>query len=167
MPVSKVFDSIRRWIDVWSFQARWAIGSRWRRARGLSGAFEQGEVSARAAHLTDLWEGRWPMASPLGYELRVAYAEQWVRFHSLPESKRYAESDDEYAEILRRHRTVLRELHGSADLANLWVIAADWGSDDFAAGCRRATCLLPGLGGAARPKTIPTPDSSTSGWRPD
>jgi hypothetical protein len=51
-----------------------------------------------------------------------------------PESKRYAESDAEHAEILRRHRTVLRELHGSADLADLWVIAVDCGSDDFAAG---------------------------------
>lgn len=74
------------------------------------------------------------MASPLGYELPGAYSDQWVRFHSLPESRRYADSDAEYAEILRRHRTVLRELQGSADLTDLWVIAVDWGSDDLAAG---------------------------------
>jgi len=66
--------------------------------------------------------------------LRAEYPNRWVRFHSLPESKRYAESDAEYEEILRRHRTVLRELHGSDDLHTLHFIAADWGWHDLAAG---------------------------------
>lgn len=134
MPVPKLVDSLRGWVGFKSLQTRWAIKSGWRRLRGRHGAFKQGEVSARSAHLTDLWDQTWRMASPLGYELRIAYSDQWVRFHSLPESKRYAESDAEYAEILRRHRTVLQELHGSADLTDLWVIAVDWGSDDLAAG---------------------------------
>lgn len=134
MQLAKAFDSIRGWIDVRTFQARSTIEMRWRRLRGRSGAFQHGEVSARAAHLTDLWERTWPMAGPLGYELRVVYGDRWVRFHSLPESKRYAENDAEHAEILRRHRTVLGELHGSAGPADPWVIAADWGSEDFAAG---------------------------------
>lgn len=98
------------------------------------GAFEQGEESPRAAHLTDLWERTWPLARPLGHELRGAYVDRWTRFHSLPESKRYADSDAEYAEILRRHRIVLRELHDPAEVARLWVIAEDWGPDVLAAG---------------------------------
>jgi len=36
--------------------------------------------------------------------------DQWVRFHSLPESKRYAESELEHDEILRRHNTVIDQL---------------------------------------------------------
>lgn len=116
---------------------RWTLHSLWRGVTGRHGAFKQGEVSARAAHLNDLWEKSWRLASPLSYELRDAYNDQWVRFHSLPESKQYADSDAEFDEILRRHRTVLCELHGSADPAALWVIAADWGADDLAAGWSR------------------------------
>jgi hypothetical protein len=36
--------------------------------------------------------------------------ERWVRFHSLPNSKRYAESEEEYQEILRRDHAVLSNL---------------------------------------------------------
>lgn len=137
MPVPKVVDSLRGWVGFKSLQTCWAIKSRWRRVRGHHGAFEHGEVSIRAVQLTELWERTWPRAEPLGYVLRVEYADQWVRFHSLPESKRYAENEVEYDEILRRHRTVLRELRGSAGTADLYVIAADWGWRDSAAGWSR------------------------------
>ena len=103
------------------------MGSHWRRARGRHGAFKQGERSARATELTSLWERSWSGSDPLGYVLREEHADRWVRFHSLPESKRHAESPDEYDEILRRHRTVLRELHGSDDVSTLHAIAVDWG----------------------------------------
>lgn len=125
---------MRGWFKFRWFQTASAVTSPWRRARGHHGAFRQGEVSARAAQLTDLWERTWPAADPLGYVLRVEYADQWVRFHSLPESKRYAENAAEYDEILRRHRTVLHELHGSDDFSTLHVIAADWGWRDLSAG---------------------------------
>lgn len=137
MRLSKLHDRLPGWVGSRSFQARWAIGSRWRRARGQHGAFARAEVSARAAQLTDLWERRWHRVEPLGYLLRVEYADQWVRFHSLPESQRYAESATERDEILRRHRTVLRELHGSPDTAALWVVAADWDWKDLAGGWSR------------------------------
>jgi hypothetical protein len=134
MRIAKVLDSIQGWVGFRSFQVRWAIKSRWRQASGHHGAFEHGEVSARAAQLNDLWEHKWPGADPLGHVLRVEYADQWVRFHSLPESKRYAENAAEYEEILRRHRTVLHELLGSDDTEALRVIAADWGRRDVSAG---------------------------------
>lgn len=137
MPVPKVVDSLRGRVGFKSLQTRWAIKSRWRRVLGHHGAFEHGEVSTRAVQLTELWERTWPRAEPLGYVLRVEYADQWVRFHSLPESKRYAENAAEYDEILRRHRVVLRELQGATGSADLWVIAADWGWRDLAAGWSR------------------------------
>lgn len=130
----KVLDTLHGWVGFRAGQARWAIKSRWRRARGHHGAFKHGEISARAAQLTDLWERRWPGADPLGYVLRTEYADQWVRFHSLPDSKRYAENAAEYDEILRRHRTVLHDLLGSASSDALHVIAADWGWRDLSAG---------------------------------
>jgi len=98
--------------------------------------------SARAAQLSDLWEHKWRRAEPLGHVLRVEDADQWVRFHSLPDSKRYAENAAEYDEILRRHRTVLHELHGSVGSGSLHVIAADWGWRDLSAGWSRRR--LPG-----------------------
>lgn len=74
------------------------------------------------------------MARGRSARLRVQYIDQWIRFHSLPESKRYAESSSEYDEILGRHRTVLRELRGNADTTPLYVIAEDWGWRDLSAG---------------------------------
>lgn len=48
--------------------------------------------------------------APIGHVLRTHLHDRWTRFHSLPESKRYAESDSEHEEILRRHLTVASEL---------------------------------------------------------
>ncbi|MFT3899672.1 MAG: hypothetical protein QM728_05425 [Gordonia sp. (in: high G+C Gram-positive bacteria)] len=83
-------------------------------------------MPADAAAFDDAWHTRWPDARPVGYELRDAAAGSWVRFHSLPESKRYAETDAERAEVLRRHLVVLRELcdAASADPADLRVVTA-------------------------------------------
>ncbi|GAA0950587.1 DUF3885 domain-containing protein [Actinocorallia libanotica] len=61
------------------------------------------------AGLTAVWRARWG-GSPVGYELRERFADRWVRFHSLPESKRYAETEAEYGVVLDRHRTLLRAL---------------------------------------------------------
>lgn len=47
----------------------------------------------------------------------------WVRFHSLPDSKRYAEDASEYAVILERYNTVLDELFGGTDV---YVITSVW-----------------------------------------
>jgi hypothetical protein len=46
-----------------------------------------------------------------------------VRFHSLPESKRYPESEDEYAIVLDRYNTVLDELFADTDV---FVVTMDW-----------------------------------------
>ena len=47
---------------------------------------------------------------PMAHELKIKFTDRWVRFHSLPESKRYPESNEEYQEILSRHNQVLNEL---------------------------------------------------------
>jgi hypothetical protein len=50
-----------------------------------------------------------------------------VRFHSLPESKRYADTDAERAEILHRHHTILSELAGTEDDVELYVVSVGEG----------------------------------------
>lgn len=55
--------------------------------------------------LTELWQRRWADCPPVAHQLRGPYREVWVRFHSLPESKRYAQDDHEYAIVLDRYNT--------------------------------------------------------------
>jgi hypothetical protein len=40
---------------------------------------------------------------PVSHLLRRAILDRWLRVHSLPQSKRYAETDVEYEELIRRH----------------------------------------------------------------
>jgi hypothetical protein len=58
------------------------------------------------------WQLRFPNCEPVAHQLRVVFAARWVRFHSLPESKRYPEDESEYATVLGRHNGVLSELVG-------------------------------------------------------
>lgn len=58
------------------------------------------------------WEATYPAGPPVGYRLRQAYRERWLRIHTLPAAKRYAQSASEDQEILRRHNTVLTDLMG-------------------------------------------------------
>ena len=54
----------------------------------------------------DWWIATFGEIAPIGHVLRGHLHEQWTRFHSLPQSKRYAENDGEYAELLQRHLNV-------------------------------------------------------------
>jgi hypothetical protein len=75
------------------------------------------------AALTELWHQRRPNCPPVGYKLRDAYRDVWGRFHSLPESKRYAEDESEYTVVLERYNTVLAELFAGT---NVYVITPLW-----------------------------------------
>jgi hypothetical protein len=81
------------------------------------------------ADLTARWAEAWGDCRPVSYELRGCLHDRWVRFHSLPGSKRYADNDDEYAELMHRYLAVLAELlsHDNADEAGeLVVVTASW-----------------------------------------
>ena len=66
------------------------------------------------------WQRSFPDCEPIQYELRQAFPDRWVRFHSLPESKRYPDDEDDYATLLARHNTVLASLtHAGEPLALL------------------------------------------------
>ena len=58
------------------------------------------------------WDKNYPESNPIGHELKNVYPNRWFRIHSLPESKRYAESDDEYQIILNRQNKLISELIG-------------------------------------------------------
>lgn len=48
--------------------------------------------------------------APVGYCLRVDHHERWLRLHSLPASKRYAEDDSERAEVRQRASAAASEV---------------------------------------------------------
>jgi hypothetical protein len=59
------------------------------------------------------WQQRFPNCEPIAHWLRTALPDRWVRFHSMPGSKRYPEEESEYATVLERHNRILGELTGS------------------------------------------------------
>src|SRR5438105_14999009 len=61
--------------------------------------------------LTDWWQW-FPGCEPVAHRLRAAFPARWVRFHSLPGSKRYPVDEGEYATVLERHNCILGELLG-------------------------------------------------------
>lgn len=98
--------------------------------RTVSGADidDAGADRALIESLTKAWDDRWPGTTVIAH--RIEAPGRWVRFHSLPESKRYADSEAEYDEILRRHLAVLRELAGATNGAapSLVVVTCSWSS---------------------------------------
>ncbi len=79
--------------------------------------------------LSARWAAAWGDCRPLSYELRSCLEDRWVRFHSLPGSKRYAGDEREHAEVLRRHQVVLGGLlwHEPGDGGEeILVVSASW-----------------------------------------
>ena len=60
----------------------------------------------------DYWNKVYPQSFPINHELKWVYPDRWFRIHSLPESKRYAESSDEYRIILDRQNQLINDLIG-------------------------------------------------------
>jgi hypothetical protein len=58
------------------------------------------------------WHIQFPGCEPVAHRLRTVFPNRWVRFHSLPGSKRYPKDEGEYAEMLGRQNRVLDELVG-------------------------------------------------------
>jgi hypothetical protein len=47
----------------------------------------------------------WPDVGPIGHELGHDPTDRWVRVHSLPDSKRYPQTEEELAELVHRHNS--------------------------------------------------------------
>lgn len=133
---------ILRAVNILPWRVRSFLRRKWKRAFHLGGDFLQGESSDRADRMTLLWEQNWPGIEPIGATLRFAYPDRWVRFHSLPDSERYADTDAEREELLRRHRTVLTELRDGSSPESLVIIAHEWGPNDLFGGWTKK--VLPG-----------------------
>ncbi len=60
----------------------------------------------------DYWNKEYPESFPINHELKEIYPNRWFRIHSLPKSKRYADSEDEYKILLDRQNQLINDLIG-------------------------------------------------------
>jgi hypothetical protein len=58
------------------------------------------------------WKLFHPDVNPLGWMMRESAPDTWVRFHSLPGSKRYPETDAEWRTVLERANSLATECLG-------------------------------------------------------
>ena len=78
------------------------------------------------AGLSQVWRERFGDRAPVAHELPHECRDRWVRFHSLPGSKRYAADAFERATVLHRHYTVLTELF---DGCEVYILTSTWSDD--------------------------------------
>jgi hypothetical protein len=68
------------------------------------------------------WHAWYPDVPPVGFLLRQAYVDRWLRVHAMPQAKRNPVSGRDYAELLRRFNTVADDLLGPDSLCTLVVL---------------------------------------------
>ena len=59
-----------------------------------------------------LWTLNFSDTVPISYLFRYDYSERWFRIHSLPESKRYADNENEWEILLSRQNEIITDFFG-------------------------------------------------------
>lgn len=70
------------------------------------------------------WKINYPLTFPVGWMMRATETGWWTRFHSLPLSKRYPETDDERAALLDRQNQLAGEVLGEG--GPIWLVQTHW-----------------------------------------
>ena len=106
-------------------------------------------MSNTRAEILARWPEWYPDAPPVGFLLREAYPERWLRIYSLAEAKRYPTSGFDYAELLRRHNAVADDVIGAGEPCAIVLVHACEGRGAQAVG-RTAGLTASGLPRLAR-----------------
>ena len=69
-----------------------------------------------------IWRNNFGQIPPIGHRLRWEFSDRWIRFHSLPKSKRYPESEEEYSILLNRANTLAGEIFDDGE--PFWLAAS-------------------------------------------
>jgi hypothetical protein len=95
-------------------------------------------------NLVNFWDCTFGDFSPEAHKLKYKFPCRWVRFHTLPDSKRYPDTEDEYLEILRRHNKLLNGLCNSGEVC--FVVFAEYSESAIPTKPRSdLTCLFPNM----------------------
>lgn len=114
------------------------------------------------SRLTAHWQQQWPGVRPVGHELPSNVPDRWVRFHSLPYSKRYADAPSEYATLLDRHHAVLADLVATSADKTLVAMTCSWSQDSRPR--RRSAELERAAPQAALWKSVVEDDPDNPAW---
>lgn len=63
--------------------------------------------------LDEFWRNEFGDTPPIAHRLKFDFENRWFRIHTLPGSKRYPDTNNEFLVILHRHNQVLGELFGN------------------------------------------------------
>lgn len=74
-----------------------------------------------AEEISTMWLSAFGVIPPAGYACRDKLGARWLRIHSLPESKRYPETEAEHRELLRRHNDVATAVLGEGEACVLFA----------------------------------------------
>jgi hypothetical protein len=56
------------------------------------------------------WQTIYPLCPPINHLFKIFYTDRWLRIHSQPDSKRYAETDDEWETLLNTQNNILDDV---------------------------------------------------------
>lgn len=59
-----------------------------------------------------LWTLNYPETVPISHLFKNDYSERWFRIHSLPESKRYAENEEDWEMLISRQNEITTDFFG-------------------------------------------------------
>lgn len=76
------------------------------------------------AEFNQFWASSYPNTIPIQHYLIHQYADRWFRIHSLPESKRYADTEMEWEILLSRHNQIITDLLGNH--SNVLLVTGDY-----------------------------------------
>jgi hypothetical protein len=78
----------------------------------------------------EFWKLRYPKTAPIPYLFKNNYAEEWFRIHSLPEAKRYPDTEQEWNILLTRHNTTITDILGNN--VKVLLVTGDYSYNDAA-----------------------------------
>jgi hypothetical protein len=75
------------------------------------------------------WAANYPETIPIPHYFRHDYPDRWFRIHSLPQSKRYADNDQEWDILLSRQNQIITDLIG--ENANFLLVTGEHKHEDY------------------------------------
>jgi len=85
------------------------------------------------------WQQHFPDCPPVSYLFKHRLADRWFRFHSLPESKRYADNETEVTELLARQNSVLLDVIGTN--SECFLVSGNYADSPFSENLERCPTL--------------------------
>ncbi len=74
------------------------------------------------------WTSKYSDTKPISHLFKHDYSDRWFRIHSLPQSKRYADCNNDWVVLLTRQNEIITELFG--DNSNILLLTGEynWGA---------------------------------------